>query len=90
MAICIACVRARWDGTCDAFPEGVPDDIAFGMFDHREPHPGDHGLRFELHEGFEEDLRRYEASKARYEHDTELRARDRRAKFRVIRGDRSD
>jgi hypothetical protein len=32
---------------CDAFPDGIPDDIADGRFDHIFPHPGDHGIRFE-------------------------------------------
>jgi hypothetical protein len=33
--------------TCDAFPEGIPAEIALGG-DHREPVDGDHGLRFKL------------------------------------------
>ncbi len=69
-AICIACDRLRFrqaGGYCEAFPDGIPDDIAFGMHDHREPHDGDHGIRFKLRPGFERDLQEYEASKAQFE-----------------------
>ena len=35
-------------GTCAAFPDGIPSLIAVGGFDHREPHPDDGGVRFEV------------------------------------------
>jgi hypothetical protein len=31
---------------CLAFPGGIPDDIWLGHFQHTEPYPGDHGLRY--------------------------------------------
>jgi len=32
---------------CAAFATGIPDDIWWGRFDHRQPHEGDHGIRWE-------------------------------------------
>jgi hypothetical protein len=34
---------------CDAFPAlpGIPDEIWQLRFDHRQPHEGDHGVRWE-------------------------------------------
>jgi len=34
---------------CAAFPEGIPDEIWLGKNKHRQPYPGDHGIRFEPH-----------------------------------------
>jgi hypothetical protein len=33
--------------SCAAFPTEIPDEIFEGDFDHREPYPGDNGIRFE-------------------------------------------
>jgi hypothetical protein len=33
--------------TCDAFPEGIPKEIAYGPNPHRKPFPGDHGIQYE-------------------------------------------
>ena len=33
--------------TCAAYPGGMPDEILVGEADHRNPYPGDHGIRFE-------------------------------------------
>ncbi|TDE58162.1 hypothetical protein E1295_06000 [Nonomuraea mesophila] len=72
-AICDACSRIRKRpnpaGTtsldrvlpfCEAFPGGVPDQIYFGGFDHRQGYPGDGGVLFELREGGEPALAAYE------------------------------
>lgn len=45
---------------CQAFPDGIPEDIYPGGFDHRLPYPGDRGIRFSPKEGAEKDLRTYE------------------------------
>lgn len=53
LPICIACARFRGTTdlnvgpTCDAFVDGIPADIWDDSFDHRQPHDGDGGVRFE-------------------------------------------
>lgn len=34
------------DASCDAFPGGIPDEVYGNVLDHREPIPGDHGIRW--------------------------------------------
>ena len=45
---CSKCVHLKQDNvSCDAFPDVIPQDIIAGVFDHRKPFPGDHGILFE-------------------------------------------
>ncbi len=32
---------------CEAYPDGIPDEIWDGDFDHRKPFAGDDGIMFE-------------------------------------------
>lgn len=43
---CLLCRRYEGALTCEAFPDVIPSAIITGQHDHREPHPGDRGLRF--------------------------------------------
>jgi hypothetical protein len=46
---------------CTAFPDKIPDDIYWHGFDHRNPYPGDRGIRFKLREGGENALKAYDS-----------------------------
>lgn len=48
--LCVSCKRLRdYDHdriSCDAFPEGIPDEIIFNEVSHKNPVDGDNGLRY--------------------------------------------
>jgi hypothetical protein len=50
-APCQSCKHFRrdidTDTICAAFPDGIPIEIIAARHDHREPYPGDHGIRYE-------------------------------------------
>ena len=46
--MCMSCAhlnRTADNKTCEAFPEGIPEEI---LTNHHKPYPGDQGVRFEL------------------------------------------
>lgn len=50
---CETCAHYEGPFTCAAFPVEIPDDIFEGFFDHRQPYPGDNGVRWEPAPGFQ-------------------------------------
>lgn len=47
VGICHLCRHRRGVRTCDAFPQGIPNDVLVGRFLHTRPYPGDNGIIFE-------------------------------------------
>lgn len=51
--VCLRCRHFIFDEkdvykhVCDAFPDGIPDEIWRGDNDHKKPYPGDHGIQYE-------------------------------------------
>jgi hypothetical protein len=50
VSLCEFCRHRRAGQTCAAFPGGIPIEVYWGDFDHRLPHPDDHGIQFEASE----------------------------------------
>jgi len=59
--LCLACTRYRIEGTCAAFPSGIPVDILRLGADHRSPVPNDNGIVFNLKMGKEQQLKDWTA-----------------------------
>jgi hypothetical protein len=56
---CVFCKHLRpveRDWQCVTFPDGVPDDVYYNRHDHRQPYPGDQGIRWEPAEEGDEDF----------------------------------
>jgi hypothetical protein len=56
MGLCYKCRHWRENDdddvpVCDAYPDGIPQQIMNAALDHTVPQPGDHGIRFEADEG---------------------------------------
>ena len=44
---CLECCHFRAVGiSCNVFPDGIPEEIYEGNWDHTKPFPGDQGIRF--------------------------------------------
>jgi len=43
-ASCVSCKRKVRGPICEAYPDGIPEEILDGRIDHKTPYPGDHGL----------------------------------------------
>lgn len=50
--MCLACRHLDRENSrthsCNAFKEGIPEEIWTNRFDHHNPYPGDDGVRFEI------------------------------------------
>lgn len=52
--ICIGCLHFKMAPagsleklSCDAFPDGIPEEIYTSIFDHHHPFRGDHDIQYE-------------------------------------------
>jgi hypothetical protein len=43
---CATCYYWTGGTNCRAFPDGIPDVILKGKFNHKRPYPGDRGFRY--------------------------------------------
>ena len=43
---CIGCAHLGEGTSCDAFPNGIPQDILDGLVSHRVPYQGDNGIQY--------------------------------------------
>jgi hypothetical protein len=77
--LCIFCRHLKEGRVrCEAFPDGIPDDLLFALRDHREPYEGDRGIRFELKPGEEDNFSEWLALERACADSCELRVPDKR------------
>jgi hypothetical protein len=55
LGMCLACIHKKPANACAAFPNGIPEEITWGDFDHRQEYPGDGGVRFQARPGVDID-----------------------------------
>jgi hypothetical protein len=39
-------IDEKLTGNCKAYPDGIPRALKWDAIDHRDPYPGDNGIRF--------------------------------------------
>jgi len=44
---CFECLHNHGEFKCDAYPDGIPEEIYTGEHDHTKPFKGDNNIRFE-------------------------------------------
>jgi hypothetical protein len=60
------CERCKWRVVlpfCRAFPDGIPEAIMTGKFDHKNMYPGNNGVRFEPTEEYAKEKTRGKAKR---------------------------
>jgi hypothetical protein len=45
--VCFKCAHLDRYPKCEAFPDGIPQEVRDGLNDHKKPIEGDHGIQFE-------------------------------------------
>lgn len=45
--LCLSCKHTNDNGTCKAYPEGIPLEIVSGRINHYQPYEGDNGIQYE-------------------------------------------
>ena len=44
--LCFSCAHFNEDGTCKAYPDGIPIELLFGEVNHIQPYEGDNGIQY--------------------------------------------
>lgn len=45
--VCFQCKFFLFFPFCEAYPNGIPEEIRLGKNDHKKPYPGDNGIQYE-------------------------------------------